>query len=193
MPSIPGAAATKHGNRNQVNDQRETSPERPDHVPGRLLDYIAAHKVDAEILLPGVPMPTVPLAAAAIGVSEAAILKSLVFSAPDGRLVLAIAAGQTRIDRRLLAAAAGLPKLSLAAPDVVLAATGFPAGGVAPIGHQNALAVILDEGAAALDVAYGGAGTEHGLLRIAPAEIIRLTGATVARITTTPQADPRPK
>jgi prolyl-tRNA editing enzyme YbaK/EbsC (Cys-tRNA(Pro) deacylase) len=128
-------------------------------------------------------MPTVPLAAAAIGVSESSILKSLVFSAPDGQLVLAIAAGPARIDRRRLAATAGFPKLTLADPAVVLEATGFPAGGVAPIGHRTPLQVILDAGAAALHVAYGGAGTEHSLLRIAPADIIRLTGATVAQIT----------
>jgi prolyl-tRNA editing enzyme YbaK/EbsC (Cys-tRNA(Pro) deacylase) len=164
-------------------DPRDMSHEPSSSVPTHLLDYIAAHEVEVDILLPGVPMPTVPLAAAAIGVSESAILKSLVFTAPDGRLVLAIAAGPSRIDRRLLAAAAGLAKLSLAAPEAVLEATGFPAGGVAPIGHRTALKVILDEDAATLDVAYGGAGIEHGLLRIAPAEIIRLTGATVARIT----------
>ncbi len=105
------------------------------------------------------------------------------FAAPDGQLVLAIAAGPARIDRGLLADAAGLPKLKLADATVVQESTGFPAGGVAPIGHLTPLRVILDEGAAALDVAYGGAGTEHGLLRIAPVDIIRLTGAIVAQIT----------
>lgn len=147
------------------------------------MEFIAEHQVEAEVLLPGVPMPTVPLAAAAIGVSEGEILKSLVFAASDGQLVLAIAAGSARIDRRMLAEAVGLPKLKLVDPAVVLEATGFPAGGVAPIGHQTPLRVILDEGAAALEVAYGGAGIEHGLLRITPTEIIRLTGATVAQIT----------
>src|SRR5215216_2942034 len=132
-----------------------------EHVPAHLLAYIADNGIDAEILVPGVPMPTVPLAAAAIGVSEVAILKSLVFTAPDGQLVLAIAAGPARIDRQRLAEAVALPKLKLADPSVVQEATGFPAGGVAPIGHRTPLTVVLDQGAAALGIAYGGAGTEH--------------------------------
>lgn len=155
-----------------------------DQVPAHLLEFIAEQRVDTEVLLPGVPMPTVPLAAAAIGVPESEILKSLVFAAPDGILVLAIAAGPARIDRRKLGDAVGQSKLKLADPTVVLEATGFPAGGVAPIGHRTPLRVILDTSAAALDVAYGGAGTEHGLLRITPAEIMRVTGATVADLTT---------
>lgn len=167
-----------------MNDQIDVTGAQFTHVPRHLLDYLAEHKVDADVILPGVSMPTVPLAAAAIGVSETAILKSLVFSTPDCQLVLAIAAGPARIERRLLADAAGLAKLSLASPEVVLDATGYPAGGVAPIAHRTPLRVVLDEAAAALDVAYGGAGTEHSLLRIAPSDIIRLTGATVAAITT---------
>ena len=161
--------------------QATTEPTEP--VPAHLLRFIADNQVEAEVLVPGVLMSTVPLAAAAIGVREEKILKSLVFAAPDGQLVLAIAAGPARIDRRKLADAVGLPKLKLADPAVVLESTGYPAGGVAPIGHRTPLAVYLDASAAALDVAYGGAGTEHSLLRITPAEIVRLTGATVAQIT----------
>lgn len=155
-------------------------------VPAHLLAYIAAHGLDAEILAPGLPMPTVPLAAAAIGVPEAHILKSLLFVAADGRLVLAVAAGVSRVDRAILGAVAGLPGLRLAGPDLVRSATGYPAGGVAPIAHATPLPVVVDTAAAALPVTYGGAGTEDALLRIRPADIVRLTDAVVASITTRP-------
>ncbi len=168
---------------NDLSGSHDGAAEPTDPVPAHLLAYIDENNVDAEVLVPGVPMPTVPLAAAAIGVSEAEILKSLVFAAPNGQLVLAIAAGPARIDRRRLAEAVAISKLKLADPSVVQEATGFPAGGVAPIGHRTPLSVVLDEGAATLGIAYGGAGTEHSLLRIAPAEIVRLTGAIVAQIT----------
>ncbi len=156
---------------------------RDANIPSRLIAYIAANDLDATILAPGIPMPTVPLAAAAIGVSESQILKSLVFTTATGELVLAIAAGPSRIDRGRLATAAGLSKLRLTDPAVVLAATGYPAGGVAPIAHATPIPVVIDAGAASLDVAYGGAGTEDALLRIVPADIQRLTGAVVADIT----------
>ncbi len=168
-------------------DTGETQPRchdaSRDAIPQHLISYIETHHVDAEILMPGVPMPTVPLAAAAIGVAESRILKSLVFATTDGRLVLAIVAGPARVDRARLAAAAGLPSLRLADPAVVLAATGYPAGGVAPIAHLTPIPVIVDTEAAALDIAYGGAGIEEALLRIAPADIVRLTNATIAAIT----------
>jgi len=152
-------------------------------IPAHLMSYLEFHRVDAEILIPGVPMPTVPLAAAAIGVAEARILKSLIFATADRRLVLAIVAGPARVDRTRLAAAAGLPHLRLADPATVLAATGYPAGGVAPIAHITPIPVIIDVGAASLDVAYGGAGIEEALIRIAPTDIIQLTNAIVADIT----------
>jgi len=148
--------------------------------PARLLAYLRAHDVEAEIVAPGVPMPTVPAAAAAIGVREAQILKSLLFAGRDGCLVLAIACGPARISRERLARVAGLERPRLAHPDVVLAATGYPAGGVPPIAHATPLPVVMDRRAAALDVAYGGAGAEEFLLRIRPADILRLTGGIVA-------------
>ena len=64
-----------------------------------LVAYLRERGVDTELLTPGVPMPTVPLAAAAIGVTEDQIIKSLLFRDSRGDLVLAIASGTARIDR----------------------------------------------------------------------------------------------
>ena len=150
----------------------------------RLLDFLRAHEVDAEIVAPGVPMPTVPLAAAAIGARPEQILKSLVFQDRAGVCVLAIASGTGRVDAARLAAVAGLDRPRLADPATVLRVTGYPAGGVAPVGHPAQLRVILDRRAAELDMAYGGGGAEELLLRIRPRDIVRLTRAEVASIVT---------
>jgi Cys-tRNA(Pro) deacylase len=146
------------------------------------LAYLRELGVDAELLAPGVPTPTVPLAAAAIGVKEDQIIKSLLFRDSRGDLVLAIASGTARIDRGLLAAATGLDRPRLADPATVLAATGYPTGGVAPVGHATPVRVVVDRRAAALEVVYGGGGTEHVLLRISPRDIIRLTNAEIVDI-----------
>lgn len=143
---------------------------------------IAAGTIDAELIVPGVPTPTVPAAAAALGVTEAEILKSLLFVAPDGSVVLAIASGPTRVDRERLATATGLERLKLASPDLVLERTGYPAGGVAPVAHRTSFPVVIDRGVLELDVAYAGGGTDAAMLRIRPREILRLTGAIVADI-----------
>jgi Cys-tRNA(Pro) deacylase len=149
----------------------------------RLIAYLAAHNVDAELIEPGVPMPTVPLAAAAIGVAEDQIIKSLLFRDANGECVLAIASGTARIDRNLLAQTCGLVKPRLADPATVLSVTGFPAGGVSPVGHATPIRVVVGRRAAELPTVYGGGGTEDVLLRIDPRDIVRLTNATIANIT----------
>jgi prolyl-tRNA editing enzyme YbaK/EbsC (Cys-tRNA(Pro) deacylase) len=148
----------------------------------RLRDYLVAHQIEPAFIAPGVPMPTVPLAAAAIGVSEAQILKSLLFTNPTGEAVMVIASGPSRVDRQRLSSVTGIDRLRMADPDTVLRLTGFPAGGVAPVGHTSPLRVIIDHRVAALDIAFGGGGVEEYLLKISPADIQRLTNGEIADV-----------
>jgi Cys-tRNA(Pro) deacylase len=151
-------------------------------APPHLVAYLAEHGVDCEIVAPGVPMPTVPAAAAAIGVEVSQILKTLLFDDRNGGFVVAIACGTGRVDRARLAAVSGAAKLRVAdAPDV-LRVTGYPAGGVAPLALPPHLPVIVDAAVMEQPVAWGGAGREELLLRVAPADIVRLNNATVADI-----------
>jgi Cys-tRNA(Pro) deacylase len=148
--------------------------------PRALVDFLLENGVDHEFVAPGVPMPTVPLAAAAIGVEERQILKTLLFTDGKGGYSIAVASGPDRLDRKRVAAAAGLSKVSMADAECVLRVTGFPAGGVAPVGHVTPLQVLVDQAILELPAAWGGGGDERLLLRLAPNDIIRLTGALVA-------------
>ena len=80
-----------------------------------------------------VETPTVPAAAAALGVATAQIIKSLLFMVRD-QPVLVIASGETMVDRGILAARFGVGKkqIKLADAETVLRLTGYPAGGVPP-------------------------------------------------------------
>ena len=60
--------------------------------------------------------------------------------------------------------------------------TGYPVGGVAPVGHAEPVPVVIDQAVMRLPVAYGGGGADEVLLEIEPFAILRLTGATVADI-----------
>lgn len=155
----------------------------PEFTPEALLAALRVSGVDAELIESRLPMPTVPAAAAAIGVTEAQILKTLLFRDKSGQLVRVVASGPDRINRRLLAEVAGIGSPSLADPATVLAMTGWPAGGVAPVGSRESLPTIVEERVMAMDVVYGGGGTEHTLIRLRPADIVRLTNAVVARLT----------
>jgi prolyl-tRNA editing enzyme YbaK/EbsC (Cys-tRNA(Pro) deacylase) len=150
-------------------------------APLHLLTFLRRHGVDAEFVAPGVPMPPVAAAAAAIGVPEAEILKTLLF-ASEGQHVIAIANGSGRVSRSLLAEASGLAKPRAASPEVVADITGYPAGGVSPLGLPEGLPVIVDIGVARIPVAYGGGGREELLLRLATADVIRLNNARVRPI-----------
>jgi Cys-tRNA(Pro) deacylase len=154
----------------------------PDGAPPHLVAFLELHLNEYEFLAPGVPMPTVPLAATAIGVPAEQILKTLVFVGDDGRHVVAIASGTRRVNRALLAAACGISRPRAAGPEDVERVTGFPAGGVAPLGLPSHLPVVVDIAVATLPYAYGGGGQEHLLLRLRPADIIRLNDATIAPI-----------
>lgn len=148
-------------------------------TPIDLAGFIAEHNIAAEIVPMHVDTPTVPAAAAAVGVATSQIIKSLLFLI-QGEPVLVIASGETVVDRRPLADRFGVGKkqVKLADPETVLALTGYPAGGVPPFGHPAALPTLLDRAVMAWDVIYGGGGDDHTLLRIAPGELARVTAAT---------------
>jgi Cys-tRNA(Pro) deacylase len=151
-------------------------------APPHLLAFLEEHEVDHEIVAPGVPMPTVPAAAAAVGVGVEQILKTLLFDDRNGGFVVAIASGIGRVDRARLAAVTGSEKLRVADAADVLRITGYPAGGVAPLALPPHLPVIVDTAVMTLPVAWGGAGREELLLRVAPTDVVRLNNATVAEI-----------
>jgi prolyl-tRNA editing enzyme YbaK/EbsC (Cys-tRNA(Pro) deacylase) len=125
-----------------------------------------------------VETPTVPAAAAALGVAPAQIIKSLLFLVRD-EPVLVIACGDATVERRVLTARYGVGKkqIKLADAETVLRILGYPVGGVPPFGYPTAVPVLLDRAVQAWDVVYGGGGDDHTLLRIAPEELVRVTKA----------------
>ena len=118
-------------------------------------------------------------AAAAIGVELGQIVKSLAF-AVDGEITMALLSGSNRLDEAALAVAAGGSSCERADAAAVRAATGFPIGGVPPFGHTTPLPIFLDRDLLAYDEVWAAAGTPHDNFAIAPADLVRATGATVA-------------
>lgn len=115
-------------------------------------------------------------AAAAIGVEVAQIVKSLVFLV-DGSPTMALVAGNNRLDEEKLSAACGGGVVARADADAVRAATGFPIGGVPPIGHD--LPIYIDETLLTFDVVWAAAGTWTDNFGIAPSELVRITAGKV--------------
>lgn len=148
--------------------------------PDRLARYLREMAPAAEILFPGKPTPTVPLAAEALGVRPDQIVKSLLFRAKDGSTVLVIVRGHARVSRQKLVAVTGLRQPKLAPPELVLAVTGYEPGGTPPVGHLTPVRVLVDQAVLDEPIVYGGGGSDQAMLRIASADIVRLTGAEIA-------------
>jgi prolyl-tRNA editing enzyme YbaK/EbsC (Cys-tRNA(Pro) deacylase) len=146
-------------------------------TPADLAVYIRESCVAAEIVPMTVETPTVPAAAAALGVTAAQIIKSLLFVVRDAP-VLVIASGDVTVDRRVLAERAGVGRkqVKLADATTVLALTGYLVGGVPPFGHRERVPVLLDAAIRTWGVIYGGGGDDRTLLRVTPDELARATG-----------------
>ena len=108
-------------------------------------------------------------AANAIGCEVGQIVKSLIFGV-DGEIVLAYVSGSNQLDEAKLAAAAGGLMCQRVDADVVREATGFPIGGVPPIGHATPLRVFIDPD---LLEARCGLGRRRHLARRVPARPAR--------------------
>jgi prolyl-tRNA editing enzyme YbaK/EbsC (Cys-tRNA(Pro) deacylase) len=147
-------------------------------TPADLARFIVSAAIAAELVPMNVETPTVPAAAAALGVVPAQIIKSLLFLVRE-EPVLVIACGDATVDRRVLADRFGVGKkqIKLADAETVERSLGYPVGGVPPFGHTNAVPVLLDRAVFAWNVVYGGGGDDHTLLRIAPEELARVTNA----------------
>lgn len=148
-----------------------------------LVGELKARGVTAELVRTGAEMHTVAAAAQALGTSETAIVKSLLFEAKDGRVVLVVVGGPSRVDMSKVAELAGFDGLRLARPHVVLEKTGYPVGGVPPVLHKEKFPVLVDRQVLEQEVVYGGGGKPELLLRIAPQDIVALTGAKVCDVT----------
>jgi len=120
-------------------------------------------------------------AAAALGVPPAHVFKTLV-ARGDRRLVVAMVPVSREVDFRALAAAAGAKRAAMVDPAEAERATGYVTGGISPFAQKRSLPAVLDASAASLArvwVSGGRRGLEVGL---APADLVRVTGATLAPI-----------
>lgn len=120
-------------------------------------------------------------AAAALGVPVGAIVKSLVFLA-DGSPLLVLASGDHQVDTTAVATQIGGASIRRADADVVRDATGFPIGGVAPLGHPRPLPTVVDRHLAGFEVLWAAAGTPHAVFPTTYEEVLRLTDGTAATV-----------
>jgi Cys-tRNA(Pro)/Cys-tRNA(Cys) deacylase len=80
------------------------------------------------------------------------------------------------------AAASGKRKARIADRAAAERATGYVRGGISPFGQRRRLPTVVDSTATGFDTIYVSAGRRGLQVELPPAELIRLTGATLAAI-----------
>jgi len=145
----------------------------------RVVELFAGHGITIETRRFPAGTRTAQQAAAAVGASVAEIVKSLVFEA-GGRLVLVLCPGDRQVDLGRLAAACGASQAARADPDRVRWETGYPIGGVPPAGHASPLATFADAELLRHEWVWAAAGTPETVFRVRSADLLRVTGALVA-------------
>lgn len=128
-------------------------------------------------------------AAAAIGTEVERIAKSLVFLV-GGAPALVIASGANRVDTAKLARLLGGP-VKRADADTVRRVTGYPIGGVPPVGHAEPLRTVIDQDLLTYPAIWAAAGVPNAVFEISPEVLARVTGGQVADVRVDPALDDR--
>jgi prolyl-tRNA editing enzyme YbaK/EbsC (Cys-tRNA(Pro) deacylase) len=145
----------------------------------RFLEAARALGVDPEIRRFPEGTKTAADAAAAVGCELGQIVKSLVFIADD-RPVLALTAGDHRVDVGKLAHVARAREARRADSEEARAATGFAVGGTPPFGHPDRLRAFADPALLRHAVVWSGAGVPDAVFALDPGRLVTLAGAKPA-------------
>jgi prolyl-tRNA editing enzyme YbaK/EbsC (Cys-tRNA(Pro) deacylase) len=122
-------------------------------------------------------------AARAVGCRVEQIVKSLVFRGKISRnAFLIVASGVNRVNEEKLAQRVGEP-VEMPDADFVREKTGFAIGGVPPIAHPNPLATFIDQDLLNYSEIWAAAGTPRAVFKLTPADLRKITGGQVVKIT----------
>lgn len=118
---------------------------------------------------------TVELAALALGVEGARIVKTLSFKKDDS-CILILAAGDARIDNHKFKDKFHM-KAKMLAPEEVLSIVGHPVGGVCPFGINDGIDVYLDESLKRFETVFPAVGSANSAIELDLDELYKYSNA----------------
>ncbi|XAS69057.1 Cys-tRNA(Pro) deacylase [Micrococcaceae bacterium Sec5.7] len=122
-------------------------------------------------------------AAEALGVDPATVFKTLMVDV-DGRPAVAVVPVSGNLDLKAFASALGGKKAVMADSAAAERRTGYVLGGISPLGQRQPSPTVVDDSALALATMLVSGGRRGLDVELAPADLIRITGAATARIGT---------
>ena len=116
-------------------------------------------------------------AARAVGCEVAQIAKSLVFrTTPGGEPLIVVTSGAHRVDPLKVAEQIG-EAIEMADPAFVRERTGYAVGGVAPVGHDGTVRILLDRHLLGFERIWAAAGRPDSVFAVSPRKLLEVTGA----------------
>ncbi|NLX83697.1 MAG: YbaK/EbsC family protein [Clostridiales bacterium] len=143
----------------------------------RVREFLAPLGLDHLVMAFEVSSATVSMAAAAAGIPEAQIAKTLAFHGTENTTILVVCAGDTRIDNPKFKAAFGVKAKMLRAEEAQ-ERTGHAVGGVCPFALGPGVRVYLDDSLKRFTTIYPSAGNDRSAIKLTPAQLEQATTGT---------------
>ncbi|WP_324644816.1 Cys-tRNA(Pro) deacylase [Pseudarthrobacter sp. LT1] len=130
-------------------------------------------------------------AAEALGIDPSRVFKTLMVEV-EGRLAVGIVPVSGTLDLKAIATALGAKKAAMADPAAAQRRTGYVLGGISPLGQRQPSPTVLDSSALALGTLLVSGGRRGLDIELAPADLVRLTDAVTAPISSLAAGNLRP-
>lgn len=118
----------------------------------------------------------------ASGIPLDRIVKTLVFVDQDSKPLVAVVGANSNVSRHKLESCSHSKSVKMASDEAAEKATGYPTGGIPPVGHQKKLPVYVDREVLKNEYVWCGGGTRTRLVRLRVRDITRLVDAEVCDI-----------
>jgi len=109
------------------------------------------------------------------------IAKTIVFTNQNDSPLIAVIRGDFTISRHKLERCSKSKSVRLVSDEFAESVTGFPKGGIPPLGHRKKIPVFVDSEITSHEYVWCGGGTRSKLVRLKPEDIIRLNSASGMR------------
>ena len=114
------------------------------------------------------------------------IVKTLVFINQDSMPLIAIVRADSNVSRHELESCSHSKSVKLASDEAAEKVTGYPTGGIPPVGHKKRLPVYLDRQVLNSEYVWCGGGVRTKLVKLKVQDITRLVAPQICDISAQP-------
>ncbi len=123
--------------------------------------------------------------AAALGVDEHEVVKTLIFEDESRSPLCVLMHGDREVSAKNLARFLGRKQVAPCAPDVADRHSGYQVGGTSPFGLRRAMPIYMERSITTLPRMLVNGGARGFLVEIAPADAVRVLAPTLVDVATT--------